>query len=240
MKRDIAVIPLNHEEELVIAADNSGSIGMRKQDDIQVSYDIVSYFNFRVAWMECAAAGADPIAVVVQNFSGDGAWEALMKGIQRGMTELDIDLEITGSTETNFSLVQSAVGISVIGKRKRKTNRYFPEKWLLGEFKAAVIGEPLVGNEVLENKQAISPLPLFQWFTIQEAVLSVIPVGSKGILYELEQLFRGREWQFKSQLDLEKTSGPATCFIVIYQAEAGKFLKDYAGDLFHEVEIVHY
>jgi hypothetical protein len=240
LKRDVAVIPLNHEEELIIAADNSGSIGMRKQDDIKVSYDIVSYFNFRVAWMECAAAGADPFAVILQNFAGDGAWEMLMKGIHRGMAELDIDLEIIGSTETNFSLVQSAVGISILGRRNRKANQDFSGNWSLGKIKAAVIGKPLVGNEVLENKQAIFPLHLFEWYTRQKEVLSIVPVGSKGILYELKQIFKGREWEFSAQVDLEKTSGPATCFVVIYEKSADEFLKNYSGELFHEVEMMQY
>src|SRR5690625_6557962 len=97
---------------------------MRKQDDVRVSYDVVSYFNFRVAWMECVAAGAKPIAAILHNFAGDAVWDQLIKGIQRGMTELKIkDLEITGSTETNFPLIQSAVGMNVIGRRKRKTEQ---------------------------------------------------------------------------------------------------------------------
>ncbi|HLR52570.1 MAG TPA: ATP-binding protein [Candidatus Avamphibacillus sp.] len=234
MKRDVAIVPLNEEEELVIAADNSGSIGMREQDDVQVPYDVVAYYNFRVAWMECVAAGAEPFSIVIHNFSGDGAWEQLIKGIHRGMNELDIDnLEITGSTETNFTLVQSAIGMAVIGRRKKERPRYDEQE----KVKIAVIGEPLVGNEVIENEANVAPLDLFKWFAEQKNVLTLIPVGSKGILYELEQLFAGKSLEFTTDLDLKKTSGPATCFIVAYKETVSKTVKEKAANLFHEVII---
>jgi len=234
LKRDVAVIPWNDEEDLVIATDNSGSVGMRNQDMVQVSYDIVSYFNFRVAWMECVAAGASPFAAVLQNFSGDGAWEQLIKGIERGMKELEIkDLQITGSTETNFSFELSAVGMSIIGRKKKEKREGASGH---EKFKTAVIGEPVVGTEVVANKH-VAPLELFQWFAGQHDVLSLLPVGSKGVLYELKQLFAGQPWKFTTDLDMQKTSGPATCFIVAYKEEASEKVKEKAGELFHEVFI---
>jgi len=36
--RDILAIPLNEEENIVISSDNSGSIGMKVGDAVQVSY----------------------------------------------------------------------------------------------------------------------------------------------------------------------------------------------------------
>ncbi|MFA1821993.1 ATP-binding protein [Virgibacillus oceani] len=236
MKRDVAVIPLNDEEELVIATDNSGSTGMREQDVVQVPYDIVSYFNFRVAWMECVAAGAAPFAVVLHNFSGEAAWTQMVKGIQRGMQELEIeDLKITGSTETNFSLMQSAVGMSIIGRRKKGLEEAIYSD--MEKMKAAVIGEPLVGNEVIDNKHAIAPLKLFQWFANQRDILSLVPIGSKGILYELEHFFADRPLRFTTDLDMQKSSGPATCFIVVFKESKREKVKEIAADLFHEVTI---
>jgi hypothetical protein len=237
LKRDVAIIPWNDEEDLVIATDNSGSTGMRNQDVVQVPYDIVSYFSFRVAWMECVAAGAEPIAVVLHNFSGDEAWKQLIKGIERGMKELEInELQITGSTETNFSFALSAVGMSIIGRRKKEIREEFMGDNGHEKIKAAVIGEPLVGIDVIKNKH-VAPLKLFQWFAGQRDVLSLLPVGSKGILYELKQLFAGQSWRFTTDLDMEQTSGPATCFIVAYKEEASEKVKEKAGEFFHEVTI---
>lgn len=237
MNRDVATVSLNSDEELVIATDNSGSIGLRAHDDVHVPYEVVAYFNFRVAWMECVAAGAQPFSVIVHNFAGDEAWDALLKGIKQGLMELNItDIEITGSTETNFSLLQSAVGLAVIGRRDKYTKAIF-KKDDHARLETAIIGEPLVGNEVVENKPAIAPLRLFQWLAEQDEVVTLHSVGSKGISHELKALFTGEKITFTTDLDMQKTSGPATCFIVVYKADFAYQVKQKAGHLFHPVTI---
>src|SRR5699024_9772771 len=150
---------------------------------------------FRVAFMECAAAGGDPFSVVIQNFNGDTVWNSLLSGVQQGIYELGIsELPVTGSTETNFTLQQSALGITVLGKRlgeavSHQTNML---RRCEADLQIAIIGSPLLGDEVLKQKEEVVPLDLFQWFCEQEEVLAVLPVGSKGISYELKQLFSDR------------------------------------------------
>ena len=238
MKRDVATIPLNAEEELVIATDNSGAIGMHEQDEVHVPYDVVAYYNFRVAWMECVAAGAEPFSVVIHNFSGDEAWEQLLAGIHRGVKELAIpNLEITGSTETNFQLLQSAIGMAIIGKRHKKKRQTSLRKYDPEKMEAAVIGKPLVGNEVIKNPQSVAPLSLFKWLARQHGVISLLPVGSKGILYELGQLFSRQALEFSVDLPMTKTSGPATCFIAVYEKAVATKVQEKSGSLFHPVKI---
>ena len=65
------IIPWNEEEDLVIAADNSGSIGEKELDDVQVPYDIVSYYAFRVAYMDCVANRGVHYAIVLQSFNDE-------------------------------------------------------------------------------------------------------------------------------------------------------------------------
>jgi hypothetical protein len=236
--RDVAIVHLNENESLVIAADNSGGIGMRDNDHVKVPYDILSYYSFRVAGMECMAAGAKPVSVAIQNFCGDDAWPLLKTGVEKGLYELGIDgISITGSTESNFSLLQSALGIVVVGRKERDNSL----EELPGEVNVAVIGFPLVGEEVIQYPERIVPLSLFKWFCEQEEVEAVLPVGSKGIMYELQQLFHGREIEEKQvscSLDLLKSSGPATCFLVAYQPEAEEKLRRKAGELFHPVKLI--
>lgn len=55
--RNAVVIPLNDEESLVITSDNSGGIGTKEQDLVKVPYEVTGYYLFRVAVMECIAAG---------------------------------------------------------------------------------------------------------------------------------------------------------------------------------------
>ncbi|WP_342028051.1 ATP-binding protein [Mesobacillus persicus] len=229
-------IPFNQEEELVIASDNSGAIGMKVDDEVKVPYETVAYFSFRVAAMECISAGGEPFAVTLQNFCGELAWEHLRAGIEEGLEELGLaEVEITGSTESNFSLKQSAIGVTILGKKKisklDKQLNYSPQ------LEIAVIGSPLVGNEVIEKGAEVVPLSTFYEINSLENV-STLPVGSKGILFELNQLFSNlkfSETDINSNIDLMKSSGPSTCFIVVYPIEKQDEIEGIAGTLLHKV-----
>ncbi|MGG0717848.1 AIR synthase related protein [Robertmurraya massiliosenegalensis] len=221
--RDALIIPINDKDSLVITTDNSGGIGLKEQDHVKVSYDTVGYFSFRVAVMDCLAAGARPIAVTIQNFCGEQEWDELVSGVQKGINELESgDIRITGSTESNFPLLQSAVGLNVIGMRS-STNRMIESSGV------ALIGLPLVGNEVMESTDQVAPLSLFYQLSMREDV-SVWPVGSKGIAYELQRLDLIKECR---DLDFQKSGGPATSFLLLYPKEKESELAQLSGRYFH-------
>lgn len=232
VKRDALVIPFNDKEELVIASDNSGSIGMKPLDDVEVPYHIVSYFTFRVAYMECVVAGGTPLSINLMNFNGNEAWDGLTKGINQGIEEVGInELPITGSTESNFTLKQSAMSMTIIGKREVSKNQ--KESLKEGQYNIAVIGKPLVGYEVINNQEKVAPLYLFQWFSEQKDVFTILPVGSKGIAYELTKVWPNHNITFSNEIDVIKSAGPATCFIVIYAKEFHEEVVNKAKNLLH-------
>lgn len=235
--RDIISLPFGSEETLIIASDNSGAIGMKEQDYVHVPYETVAYFSFRVAAMECIAAGGQPMSVVLHNFCGNEPWDELVRGIQKGLKELGLkDIPITGSSESNFSLHQSAIGLIILGKRtdsKWMDLRYSPQ------LKFAVIGHPLVGPEVVANAEQIVPLSFFEKVSKLKEVM-IWPVGSKGILYELNQIFLDVNFSqemVSTDVDIIKSSGPATCFIVIYHADHEEKVKSITGDFFQRLQI---
>jgi hypothetical protein len=235
--RDGTVVGLG-DETLVITSDNSGAIGQKEHDQVSVPYDVVAYYAFRVAVMENIALRGVPISVVMHNFCGGSEWEALVSGVERGKRELGFDHEITitGSSETNMPLLQSALGVVVVGKQKRELR----EVRLDDTTRFAVIGKPLVGEEVVNEETAIAPLELYRWVSEQEGVQAVLPVGSKGILYELNELVDGVEVEerlVRADLDLHKSSGPSTCFIVAYDGVVEECLLERAGEYFNRVEI---
>lgn len=223
--RDALVIPISEQESLVITADNSGGVGMKERDVVKASYDTVGYFSFRVAMMECLAAGATPLAVVIQNFCGDPEWDELVAGVQKGLNELGLEhIQVTGSTESNFPFVQSAVGLNVIGL-KSKSDRVI-------DFSAvALIGLPLVGQEVLEQADKVAPLSLFYQLALREDV-RLWPVGSKGIGHELQRLNLVME---SNEIDFEKSGGPVTSFLIMYPKEHEKEITEKAGKYFHSL-----
>lgn len=235
MKRDLSVIPLNERQSLLIAADNSGAIGMKELDVVRTSYDIVAYYSFRVAFMECLSGGGEPISVVIQNFCSDESWESIRNGVQKGLTETGrVDIPITGSTESNFPLLQSAMGIIVIGLTDCP---YLDRKMIPGDWNYAVIGSPLVGEEVLMENLQVIPLSLFQELCSLEDVV-ILPVGSKGILHELRTLLDNFELSQDDvicELDVTKTSGPATCILIAFQSEWESKMKKLTGYLYHSL-----
>ncbi|KAF0816008.1 putative alpha-ribazole-5-phosphate synthase CblS for cobalamin biosynthesis [Bacillus sp. ZZV12-4809] len=236
--RDVLTFPFNSEDTIVVASDNSGAIGEKEQDAVQVPYETVSYYSFRVAVMECMSAGAQPFAAVLQNFCGDDAWEQLIRGIKKGADELGMtELQITGSTESNFNLLQSAAGLSVLGKRRGE----LPAETLTftEDIRIAVIGSPLVGQELVEREEEAAPLKLFKAINSMEKTVT-LPIGSKGIMKELNGLFSNMEFKEKdleSPLDLKKSAGPATCFVAVFPKKVSEGISKIAGDYLHMLEI---
>lgn len=238
--RDVLMIPFNGEGCVIAASDNSGGIGLKEMDAVHVPYSTVGYFSFRVAVMECIAAGGAPFAVIVQNFCGDQAWNEIVAGIVRGLREVGLeDMGVNGSTESNFSLLQSAIGLTVLGKKENgfsEPSLCFAEGWIL-----SVIGKPLVGEEVILQSGEVAPLSLFRTLALMEDVV-LFPVGSKGILYELNQCFSDRTFageEMASEIDLFKSSGPSTCFLAIFPSKKEGEVKEVAGCYFNKIEVVN-
>ena len=226
---DSLILPFTESQSLVVSCDNSGGIGLKEKDLVQVPYEVVGYFSFRVAVMECLAAGGSPMTVVLHNFCGDEAWEALKIGVMKGMDEIGLDLSITGSTESNMPLLQSALGLMVIGKRRNERVM----KPIL-QRKMALIGRPLVGEEVMKQQEWIAPLSLYKSLCELEEV-QVLPVGSKGIAYEWKHLDpsgEGVSAHIRSKVDIEKSSGPSTCFLIAYPEHLEDEIKLQSGSFF--------
>ncbi|MCM3762692.1 ATPase [Alkalihalobacillus oceani] len=228
--RDVIFIPLSAHEELVIAADGAGGIGEKKQDVVQTSYQILSQYTYRVALMECLAVGAVPFAVLVQNFISDEVWQMVINEIRSMSEQIGLTgLEIGGSTESNMPLVQSALGITVLGKvaKDEKKVGNTPD-----DAAFAVAGLPLYGEEVLTRPDDVLPLDLFLRLLRHPAIYEVVPVGSNGVKHELEQVW-GVTNDLRAEgdrLDVRKSAGPATCVIISFnEAEKEELGSEFAG-----------
>lgn len=236
--RNALLLPFSEEESIIIATDNSGAIGLKDMDEVHVPYEAVAYYCFRVAVMECLAAGGQPFAVIMQNFCGDAAWFELLTGIYRGLEELELDeVKISGSTESNFSMVQSAVSITILGKKENSRTVKNTANLDQKKMDVAVIGTPLVGYEVLENEKDVVPLALMKQLSARQDVITW-PVGSKGIFYELNRMLPQKifsEEEIVTDIDIYKSSGPATCFIIVFPKEKRGEIKSIAGTYYQEI-----
>ena len=193
------------DDTTVITIDNSGCIGEKELDIVHVSNELTAYYSARVALLEQLCAGAEPTHILLSNFTGDNAWGDYEKGIKKAFDEIGIALPaINGSTESNFNTLQSGISLMLIGKVQYEmadTNL----EWF-------VIGKPLVGQEVIEEANHVAKLKELYNLLKLKIAKQIWPVGSKGILAELERIFP--EGKFDCSLDLKKTSGPATSVIV--------------------------
>ncbi|XMB85774.1 ATP-binding protein [Mycoplasmatota bacterium WC44] len=226
--RDAMIIPISDKEELVITTDCSGGVGQSEDDIVKVPYEVVAYFTTRVALMELLSVGAKPICYTLSNLTTDG-YQNIHHGVLKALNEVDIsNLENISSSETNFELKQSGLGISFIGKRS-KTHVDKIDNLLY-----AVIGYPLVGDEVVDNPEKIVSLEMFKRLVGDKRIVDILPVGSKGIKFEMKEVFN--KTVIKSELDMIKSSGPSTCIIISFEDRFYSELQSELGSLFNLIE----
>ncbi|OBW56643.1 hypothetical protein MKY07_05785 [Solibacillus sp. FSL W7-1472] len=194
---------------LVVSIDNSGCIGTKEHDIVQVPNEVTAYFTARTAILEQLCAGAIPVQLLMANFSGDDVWSEYEQGFKRAFSEMGLEMPpLMGSSETNFQSLQSAVSLTMLGKKQfeRNTNRC--------EF--YVIGEPLVGNDVIENPHKIAQLNEVYEGLINGIIQAIWPTGSKGVGAEITR-FAGES--YTTDVNLTSSAGPSCAVLAAVKNE---------------------
>ena len=215
--RDLSLIPLNEKQTMVIACDSCGSIGMKPYDAFKVLPVHVGKTTVRVALLEVMCSGAAVVTVtnaVCNEMEPTGS--EIIRGIKEELKLAAInDVVLTGSTEENFKTFSTGIGITVIGiasNNKLKVNQVKKTALVVS------IGLPKVGDEI----NLVKDSELVDYFSIkkllaEDDVYEIVPVGSKGIAYEVEQLAYNNKlipsFESMPKVDLNKSGGPATCVI---------------------------
>lgn len=199
----------------IVTIDNSGCIGTKELDAVQAPDHITAYFTARTAILEQLCAGAVPIQLLMANFSGDAVWASYEQGFKQAFDEMGLMMPpLTGSSESNFQALQSAVSLTIIGQKQfqRSTEgcSYF------------VVGEPLVGEDVLANPEKIVRLNELYEGLIEGSIEAIWPTGSKGIAKEIER-FVGKE--FTSNVKLHTSAGPSCAVLVAVKPQQIDTLK---------------
>ena len=212
----------------IITIDNSGCIGSKELDAVQVPDDITAYFTARTAILEQLCAGAVPMQLLMANFSGDTVWASYEQGFKRAFDEMKLTMPpLMGSSESNFQALQSAVSLTIIGKKQfqRSTEgcTYF------------VVGEPLVGGDVIANPEKIAKLhELYEGLT--EGIIEAIwPTGSKGIAKEIER-FVGKG--HTCDINLHTSAGPSCSVLVAVKSHQIKTFKQNISVPIHEIHAI--
>lgn len=196
-----------NNEDIIITTDNAGSIGEKELDNVKAPYDILSYLTTRNAVMENLSHNTLIKAIIFHNYCGDESYAKINEGINKIITELGYDVPVSSSTESNFTMSESAFGVTVIGESSKYIK--FPYN------KYAVVGKPLVGNEVLQNKKEMITLKECISLINNPNVSRVFTVGSKGIKDRLQTIIK-KDLK-TTQIDMSKSAGPSTCVIIEYK-----------------------
>lgn len=200
---------------LVVSIDNSGCIGTKEHDIVHVPNEITAYFTARTAILEQLCAGAVPVQLLMANFSGDDVWTEYEQGFKKAFSEMGQEMPpLMGSSETNFQSLQSAVSLTMLGKKQFERNTNQCEFY--------VVGEPLVGNDVIENPHKIAQLGELYEGLVNSMIQAVWPTGSKGIGAEIIH-FVGKN--YTAEVDLTCSAGPSCAVLVAVKKEHEEMFK---------------
>jgi len=220
MKRDLSIVNLDSEKALVIACDSLGGIGSKEYDKIRVANSLLGKFTARVALMELMASGATPISVVdTLSVELKPTGEEIIAGIKEELAKIGIDDLLTGSTEENVVTVQTGIGVTAIGSVEIDQLRVGSSQQ---EDLIVAIGLPKVGDQVLADLSQIADLDLLIELLKLDYIHEILPVGSKGILYEAQLLSEDNGLNLsllENKIDLHKSAGPATVLLVTVAEE---------------------
>jgi hypothetical protein len=214
-RRDLTIVSGIGENCLVIACDSCGAIGVKDGDAFRLPPRYAGKFTARVALSEVMCSGAWPVAVtngVACEMRPTG--EETISGLREELSNAGIsDIVLTGSTEENFATSMTALAITVIGVAREDELKFM--RALQGD-KLILIGRPCVGQDVdLESKGFYGEI---RRFLLLPGVREIVPVGSKGVMYEAEALayLNSMTLQtYKTGIDYFKSAGPATCMLVL-------------------------
>lgn len=215
--RDLTLIHQNEDTMMVVACDTCSAIGMKEMDVVKVNEELVGYMTAGVVLSELLAFRSKPI-VMVNNFCIEmkPTGEKIISGIEKAVADcgLESDMVFTGSTEENMSTSQTSIGLTAIGMIDLKN--WIKPKTYQGNALIA-IGTPKVGLEVVNSKEPFI-IKMLNNISNMPGVNEMLPVGSRGINYEMGELCKSNGLDFRYienvEIDVKKSAGPVTCILV--------------------------
>lgn len=217
--RDLTLLSIDDKRYLGIACDSCGAIGYKEHDVVKASPQITAYQTAKVVLGELMSMGFTPLVLsdglAVEM---DDTGKQLIEGFNQALSKLKTcKVHMTGSTEENMKTVQTSMGVTAIGicdKDKLKYKKTYKNDICI------LLGMPLIGNDVVNNPDKILDIDDFENLYLCNEIKEILPIGSRGISSELDELCEYNNLSFKYEqnisVDLNKSGGPSTsCIITI-------------------------
>jgi len=217
--RDVITYPLNENHLMVTGCDSCGSIGNKVSDTISVDASVVGYVTARVALLEVLTLGAHVVGVTVPiSNEPEPTGRQVLEGVKRCMEDFEVEAPVLTSMEKNMETSMTAVGVVVNGIAKS-----LKQGGACCGDQIFVIGRPSVGEDVIKYGDELLNAESVKSLLKYNGVKELLPVGSKGIGYELRQMMlaHGCEYEIVEEhgLDLDKSCGPSSAAIVIVSGD---------------------
>ncbi len=228
--RDLLIL----DQDLVVATDSIGGIGPKPADTFPADAATVAHFALRVPLLEVICSGARPIAVIDDLcVELEPTGRQMITEIHRLAAEAGIPAEaVTGSTEDNVATQATGIGVTVLGRVR-------PGGLLSCQSRAGDLvlcaGLPLsapnddihIGHPGQVTIEAVTAA------VASGLVHDALPVGSKGLAWEVPQLAGsaglGFTWLDTGGIALSASGGPASCVLFSCSQEAAGQLKTLLG-----------
>ncbi|WP_125153186.1 AIR synthase related protein [Clostridium rectalis] len=216
--RDLTLISIDKEKVMVVACDGAGGIGKKEGDTFKTDPFYAAKFTARVALMEviCCKAKIVTLTNVVCN-EMEPTGSRVIEGITKELEALGLNINVlNGSTEENFKTLSTGIGVTVIGlanTNEIKVNKAKDNDIIIS------LGLPKLGTEMssLDYDSEIVNYNQINKLLEMEDVHEIVPVGSKGILYESEKLAENNSLNLilknNLSIDIRRTAGPASVII---------------------------
>lgn len=243
--RDLSIIHLIGDIKLVIACDSNASNGEKINDTHKNNYEETAVSALKVPLMEVLSTGAIPLVIannlcVEMNPSGKRIIEAMKNELEdAGLWD---SIQLTGSTEDNMVTTQTGIGVTVIGIVTM--DNYKVGKTQAGDIVMSV-GLPQSGIEVpySERDYNVAKISTVKKLRELEYVHEILPIGSRGALYEANELARICGFKFKQydecEIDLYTSAGSSTAVLVsIHPDNINKLIEDMDIPVYRIGEIV--
>lgn len=215
--RDLTVLDVSGGS-LVIACDSVGGIGPKPNDTVHTAAATTAHFATRVALLEVLCAGARP-TLVVDTLSVEA--EPLGKEMIQAVVELVAEVglaadRVTGTTEDNVVTYATGIGVTVIGEvadeLRAGSSRDGDVVVCLGAPRSAPEDQLYVGHPDLVGIAELTAL------LTTDLVRDALPVGSKGLAWEVPQLAVAAglsvEWRADAGVPRDRSAGPSSCVLV--------------------------
>ncbi|MFA5523133.1 MAG: hypothetical protein WDA24_02140 [Tissierellales bacterium] len=217
--RDLSVLNLIGDIKLIIACDSNASNGEKPNDTHKNNYGETAISALKVPLMEVLATGAMPLIIannlcVEMEPHGKRIIEIMKNELENA--GLWGYVQLTGSTEDNMITTQTGIGVTVIGIASN--DNFKVGKTQAGDF-VMCIGLPQSGIEkpYSEKDYNVAKISTVKKLRELEYVHEILPVGSKGALFEANELAKTCGQLFikdeDCKIDLLTSAGSSTAVL---------------------------